>query len=392
VRVTLFDWVGGGHHPIYVRRFAEALRPAAEVVVAAPDETIGFLDGLTVRTISLGAPRPVPPQNRLYSDARRVFRDEVALLERVGEESRPDHLFHMYADPVLPLLLRRLRLHPPITAMLFYPRAHYPDAFGTQLSLRERGRANAKDLVVAAWRHRPDAHALLTLDEEAARRWQTRGGAPAYWIPEPPVPISKGRPPENERRGCILYGALAERKGIDLLARAVALGPSELDITIAGEVGRTFLPRLTELVAEMRESGATVDLQTRRLSEAEGLDAMARARCAVLPYPAHDGMSRVLVEAATVATPVIVHDRGLLGHLVRRHRLGLAVDCRDAATFRRALLELSAEGDTAEAYRESLLRFASRFSPERFERAAIAPFDGASRSNRDESKRFTASA
>jgi hypothetical protein len=84
-------------------------------------------------------------------------------------------------------------------------------------------------------------------------------------------------------------------------------------------------------------------------------------------------MSRVLLEACAVGTPVIVHDRGLLGYLVRRYGLGRAVDCTDRNELRRALLAHVGEGE-AEAYQACLAQFASRFSAARFQEAVFAPF------------------
>jgi glycosyltransferase involved in cell wall biosynthesis len=375
-RIALFDWVAGGHHPIYLRRFAEALQSEADVVVAAPDETVRAIGDGSIAAVSLGRPRPlIPPARRFTSDVRSVLREEIALIERVVDDSRPDHLVHLYADAILPSLVRGPTFGLSVSLLLFYPRAHYPAAFQTPLRFGERMRAAAKEVLVAAWRRKADAHALLTLDEEAARRWRVRRGAAAHWVPEPPVPRLADPPRDMERRGCIVYGALAERKGIDLLAAAVAAAPMSLEIVIAGEAERSFLPRLNELVHQMRSAGTTVDVRACRHSETEGLRALAGAKCAVLPYPAHDGMSRVLVEAASVGTPVVVHNRGLLGYLVRRYELGHAIDCRDAAALRQAILQL-AEGEVVAGYRDNLARFASRFSTGAFQRALADVFHG----------------
>jgi glycosyltransferase involved in cell wall biosynthesis len=373
MRITLFDWVAGGHHPIYVHRFAEVLGSDAEVIVAAPDETLAEVADGSFATLSLGRPRPpMPPRRRLMFAARRVVREEISLIESVAGESKPDYLVHLYADLALPYLVRAPRLKASLSLLLFYPRAHYPTAFQTPLRPGERLRATAKEAFVSAWRRRKDAHAVLTLDEEAARRWRLGRGATAHWIPEPPVPLLDAAPGDSPRAGCIVYGALAERKGIDLLAAALAAAPVSVEVTIAGEPKASFLPRLGELVDEMRRAGATVDVRAYRHSETEGLRALARAKCAVLPYPLHDGMSRVLVEACSVGTPVVVQDRGLLGYLVRRHGLGRAVDCHDAGAFRRAVLAL-VETDNAE-YADNLGRFASRFSPQAFENSLATVF------------------
>ena len=102
-----------------------------------------------------------------------------------------------------------------------------------------------------------------------------------------------------------------------------------------------------------------MDVRARSHTEVEGLAVLGAARCAVLPYPRHAGMSRVLVESAATGTPVVAHDWGLLGHLVRTHGLGVTVDSSDAAALRTAVLSLS-ETDAQRRYAHALARFAAR--------------------------------
>jgi glycosyltransferase involved in cell wall biosynthesis len=377
MRILLFDWVSGGHHPVYLRRFAETLRAHVDVAVAAPDTSIEELADLAVDCLPLGKRRPTAVD--AHSDTwalRSVTAKEVELLADATERLHADHVVHLYADAALPRLASCRRLPRPLTIVLFYPRAHYPAVYHTHLPPAERIRAWGKEGLLRVWRHRSDANAVLTLDEEAVRRWAGRRGAPAQWLPEPPLAVlperDQARP--SHRSGCILYGALDERKGIDLLSRAVSLEPTSLHVTLAGPAGPDFYPRVEEYVSEMRRSGATVDLRARRHGELDGLRALAGSRCAVLPYPRHDGMSRVLLEASSVGTPVVVHDRGLLGHLVRRHGLGLAVDCRNPWALRRAIFNLTEGAMRAEEYADSLARFSARFSSDCFERALLAPF------------------
>jgi glycosyltransferase involved in cell wall biosynthesis len=389
-RILLFDWLSGGHHSVYLRRFSETLSAHFDVAVAAPDTTVEELADLGLECFALGERRPtaVNAQSGTWA-LRSATAKEVELLTHAAERLHADHVVHMYADAALPRLATRRRLPTPVTIVLFYPRAHYPAVYQTHLPPAERIRAWGKEGLLRAWRRRSDANAVLTLDEEAVRRWIRTRGAPAFWLPEPPLGVlpelDQGR--LLRRSGCILYGALAERKGIDLLSRAVSLGPTSLRVTLAGPAGPEFLPRVEGYVSEMRRSGATVDLRARRHSELDGLRALAGSRCAVLPYPRHDGMSRVLLEAASVGTPVVVHDRGLLGHLVLRYRLGLAVDCRNPRALRRAIFNLT-EATRAEEYADSLARFSALFSPDCFERALLAPFQRALSSTPGAPRRF----
>jgi hypothetical protein len=373
MRLVLFDWALGGHHPIYIRRFAEALNSVMEISVAAPDSTLTELGDLQAEMIPLGRGRPADVNERMRTQTRHRVRREIELLAHAADRAAADHVLHLYADSIVPSLATTPSRGIRLTTLLFYPRAHYPDAFGVQLPVAERVRAAAKEAAVSGWRRRRDAHAVMTLDEEAARRWSAKRGAPAYWVPEPTIESAPLSVPASARAGCILYGALADRKGIDLLARAISSEPTPIRVSVAGEPDSGYHPRLQELLAEMRRGGASVELHAHRHTESEGLHALASARCAVLPYPRHDGMSRVLVEACSVGTPVIVHDYGLLAHFVRRYGLGLVVDCNDSRAFRDALLELTTNADATEHHAASLSGFAARFSRERFAEAVLKP-------------------
>lgn len=373
MRFLLFDWTIEGHHARYLRCFAEMLSTMGEVVVGAPQAIASAVEDLPVRVAMLPSSRPpVDFRLPLGPQHRRLATAELELLENVVNDVQPDHLIHLSADPIIRQLVKRPSLKVATTLFLFCPRAHYPSAYNTPLSVKERLRAWFLEYLVARWRRRPDAYTILTLDPEAARRWAGgRGGA--LWIPEPPIGPLPDPPSDGRRSGCILYGALAKRKGIHLLARAIALEPVSLDVTLAGAVEPGFQEEFLTYIRQMRTSGAQVHLQTNFLTESEGLKALAGARCAVLPYPQHYTMSRVLVEACSVGTPVIVHHRGLLGHLVRQNNLGLALDCLDSGALRHGLLNLCAE-DLSSQYVEAHARFVRMFSRDAFQQALRCAF------------------
>ncbi len=92
-------------------------------------------------------------------------------------------------------------------------------------------------------------------------------------------------------------------------------------LVLAGSVEPSYLSELRGHAAAMASSGLEVDVRPHHHSELEGLRALAGASCALLPYPQHSGMSRVLLEACSVGTPVVAHRYGLLGHLVSAHGL-----------------------------------------------------------------------
>ena len=372
MKVLLFDWTTGGHHPIYAQRFVDAFHEHCDLAVAFPDEISERVRGPAVQELALGSPRPPVDADRpLAAQHRELAERELDLLIDAVHQAAPDHVIHLYADPILRRLVVRRALPVPTTLCVFFPRAHYPRSFDSPLRAREKARAWFLEALVARWRRREDAHALFTLDEVAARRWSRRRGAPSYWLPEPPVEGVGAR--VDERSGFVVYGTLADRKGIDLVSRAISVAPTPIEVILAGEVECGYQARLMELVAGMQRSGAIVDLRLRRHSEDEGLDVLAGASCTLLPYLDHYTTSRVLLESATVGTPVIAHERGLLGHLVRTHGLGVTVDCSDASSFRDALLHMS-QPDVAMSYSGAMARYAARFTPDRFRSAVLEPF------------------
>ena len=121
----------------------------------------------------------------------------------------------------------------------------------------------------------------------------------------------------------------------------------------------------------MEDVGADVHVRAGRVGEGEALEILATARCVVVPYPRHYGMSRVLVEAAVAGTPVVAHRFGLVGYLVERHGLGLSADCTSPVEFAGALARLTGDETAPGRYADALARFAGRYTPGRF-RAAVA--------------------
>jgi hypothetical protein len=371
VRALLFDWTQGGHHELYVRRFCEALSASADVHVAVPDDIAASLRDVSASTLSLGHARPpADPTRRVGRQHRESGQAEVRLFESAVRRVRPDVAVHLYADPVLRWLVKRPALPARIVVCVFFPRAHYPKAYGYPLSAGDHARAAFQEHLVRRWRRRPDAHALLTLDEYSASRWESGRGAPAHWLPEPPLDGHPGPPRAGAgRAGCVLFGSLAPRKGIDRLAAAVCAAPQGLSVTLAGTAEPGFSARLAEHVRSMRAAGAAVRVLERHVTPQEGFELLARSRCAVLPYLRHNGMSRVLLEAAGAGTPVVVEDYGLVGHLVRSYGLGVAVHSAEPLALADAIRRFTDDERAVDAYQDALRRFVERYSPHCFARA-----------------------
>jgi hypothetical protein len=380
MRICLFDWNAIGHNPLILKSFAEALLPDAEVILAAPDLALErvALDG--VETYSLGEPRPQPSsvKGKFVRDGELLDKAEVAdqeleMIERICRETRADELVIMHGDPLLRRLVRRGPLPVPHSICIFQARVHYPSAYGTPLPMGERVRAHFQDFLVRRWQRRPDANTVFALDRIAAERWARRRGAEARWLPEPPIPVALPDP-NGARSGCILFGLLAARKGLGLVADALGDGAPGFQLTVAGEIAPGYEEELAGELARLRSNGVEVRERTGHLTNEEVMQELASARCAVLPYRFHPGTSRVLTEAAAVGTPVISPDHGLVGHLTREYGIGLTADPADPERLRSALLELEQDPNGAAKYRASLERYTEDYGGEAFRRAVRAPF------------------
>ena len=294
------------------------------------------------------------------------------MLDRALKSSGADCVLHLYSDPIVGHLANSPPLAVPCVITVFYARWHYPWTYRTALLPRDAVRAFSLERAVRKWRSRSDALAVFSLDPASVDRWNRRSGAPAFWLPEPPVPELQDVE-TLDRQGCVLYGALAPRKGIDRLAAALGSDSSGLHAVLAGSVAPGYADELDRLLDRMRAGGATVVLRAWTHEESEGIEQIARARCAVLPYHRHCGMSRVLVEAAAAGTPLLVHDHGLIAALVRKYGIGLTADCGNAREFRFALRTLCADGEV-DRYKPALRSFAARYDRVRFAAALLAAF------------------
>jgi glycosyltransferase involved in cell wall biosynthesis len=374
-RLLLFDWFAGGHHELYLERFAAALGETFDVTIAAADVALDRIGGEGLDYYPLGEQRPVVDTSRYWSSGTRsTARRELTLFRRAVEDTGAAHTIHMFADGVLRWLARTEESRSQLTLLLFRPRLHYRSLYGTHLGPRDTAAAWAFERVLAGWRKRRDAHAILTLDPDAATRWSAGRGAGAHWVPEPPIDASAPVARQERPFDWVLFGSLSPRKGIDLLAEAVAKGAAGKSLLLAGRPDPGYGEQVQALAARMRSAGVNVELRTELLSDSEALETLARAKCAVMPYPRHLGMSRVLVEAATVGTPVVVNDWGLLGHLVRQHDLGLAVDADDPQALNEALMAMTNGADVPGRYLPALSEFAGLFSREVFAERLRAPF------------------
>ena len=221
MRVLIFDWEEGGHHEVYVERFATALASRGEVIAAAPSavlETLG--DGLDAELLDLG---PSRPEKGSLKTRPKLDRQELALFEDAISSSGATHAFHLFADHLLPAFAVRGSFPVPLTLLLLRPRAHYA-RFGPPLTARERATGALYELLLSRFRRRPSADSVFTLDPVAAELWAAKAGAAARWLPEPWVEPARF-PPDPGTVACSTGICPRARASSGLRARSSSWSP-----------------------------------------------------------------------------------------------------------------------------------------------------------------------
>lgn len=174
---------------------------------------------------------------------------------------------------------------------------------------------------------------------------------------------------EPHRRIFLSFGRLSEgRKGIPQLVEAVALLSPDLQqqvcLLFVGEPNREQLAAWLTPIRQLA-TVQIVDLYG-YVPEADVNAYFQLADVVLAPYQRHVGMSGILLQAAAANKPVLSSDYGLMGELIRRYGLGLAVDSTIPSEIAKGLTRLLVESPDNLVDRVKMREFAVANSAERF--------------------------
>ncbi|NEP85222.1 MAG: glycosyltransferase family 4 protein [Okeania sp. SIO3B3] len=302
----------------------------------------------TVRFIPISAAeyaRVKPPRATL----QRYYR-EWRLFTEYATRLNADYGILMYFDFFQIPALIGPRAPCPFAAIYFRPTFHYHRFM--QQSLKERFKAWRKQLVLRGVLRHLDT--LLCLDplaaEYIAEVFKPRARVmhladPVKDYPdtaEKTVALRERLALDESRRVLLLFGTLDPRKGIYPLLEAVSLLPADLSgqmtLLLIGPTTESHKSRLAaEVSALQATSEAHIIYHNAFIPDEDVAPYFQLADIVLTPYQHHMGMSNVIVRAAAAQRPVLSSDYGLMGELVRRHKLGLAVDSTSPAILAQAL-------------------------------------------------------
>lgn len=394
----LFDLSVRGHHPAYIQHliqyFLAASVPGRLVIVVSPrffeehQAVVALAQELAPKRVQFQAITQAEA-NRLGQRKTKLQRwrgafQEWQLLLKYARALRASHCLALYFDTCLRPLALSPPLPCPISGIYFRPTFHYLAL--PHSAARSRG---AKDQLQRLWEQgvwrlvgrRSQLHTVFSLDPFAVpqlNRWL--GEATAVHLPDPvvlaPTTVQRVAPLraqlglDPKRRVALMFGALTPRKGVRQLLAAIAqLAPPEaqkLCLLLVGESNMTAA--LNQQIAEITQRlPVQVVCHYEFVPEADVSAYFQLADIVLAPYQRHVGMSGILLQAAVAEKPVLSTDYGLMGELVHRYRLGLAVDSTCPAAIAQGLRQmliqpLEALGDRAQMQTWATENSATRFA------------------------------
>jgi glycosyltransferase involved in cell wall biosynthesis len=342
-------------------QLAEAIRAGAKkgVGVAALDERAGLNHGQFLGFLTTG----------------RLLR---ACVERV----RPDKCLLTALDGMrLPLALG-LRFDFPVGfgAIYFRPTFHYRQC-GFTIDNRDWFRAlHQKGILALAARNR-HLQTIFCLDpysvpavKKLARGIRVLPLADPVDIPAAQFDVAAVRKSlgiQDERLLLLLFGVLTARKGTYQLLEALNLlsepDSRKLCVVLAGKIAQGEDTLIGSKIAEIAASRPIqIIVRNEHVPESQLDRLFAAADLVLAPYQRHVGNSGVLVRAAAAGVPILTQDYGLLGELVRRWRLGFAVDTSRPAEIAAAIRRMVAAGSHVSFDPAQAQSFASANASRRF--------------------------
>ena len=271
----------------------------------------------------------------------------------------------------------------PVSGVLFRPSVHYGTFGPDRPTVKERLRDGRKEVLYRLMLANPALRAVLSLDpcfpEFAWQRY--RHGEKVAALPDPAFPIPADSPAVDPafmadipagRTLFVLFGELTARKGVMPLIEALAMLPADvagrIAIMIAGRLDPALRPAVQHAAAGLAVARPDIwfRLEDRRLPGEELARLVGRSDVILAPYQRFVGSSGILMWAARMHRPVICQDYGLLGHLTRRHGLGLTADTTDAGALAGAIALAARRGSAALGDPVRMAAFAASHTAEHF--------------------------
>ncbi|MBV8882586.1 MAG: glycosyltransferase [Chroococcidiopsidaceae cyanobacterium CP_BM_RX_35] len=352
----LFDLAIGGHHGNYIQHlleyWCENQLPGNIDIVTLPEflqvhyDVVNFISKVQNSNINLV---PITKEESVAlatktSSLERVLRNfqEWRLLCKYAVHLKASECLLMYFDTYKVPLALGLRAPCPFSGIYFRPTFHYNNFVNYIPFFKEVVQQRREQLMLVRVLRHPQLSKLFCLDPFATECIEQLYNQPhVVYLPDPvrledrsqlsPTALKDKLRVQSHRKVFLLFGGLEGRKGIYQLIDAIALLPptlcEKLCLVLAGGTNSTEQALITTKVKEILQTCPVQIIERYEfLSETVVPTYFQLADVVLAPYQSHVGMSGILLQAAAAGKPVLSSDYGLMGELVLRHQLGLAID------------------------------------------------------------------
>ena len=397
-RLMLFELSWQGHHAVYirhlVRHWCERALAGYFYIVVAPEfihkhtDIVAIAqqcpnDNLSIIALTNAEFASLSTRRKTFIDRQRRAWQEWALVCAYAKELQVDRCFLDSFDFFQWAFLFSQQPPCPISGIYFKPTFHYPTFYNHQTTFKGFLQRWREILSLAAIFRRHDLQQLMCLDPfavEALNRSFAKGKAIALADPvltyphhRAPTGLKERLDIDSDRRIFLLFGELAPRKGLSQLLKAIDLLPNrvcqKLCLIVVGRCNAQRQAGFQQHIHHLRQKYPVQIIEHYAFVSEQEVQAYFQLADVVLaPYQKHVGMSGILLQAAAAQKPVLSSNYGLMGELVSRYQLGLAVDSTQPAEIARALQTMmqgsldqfySAAEMTAFCMRNTVEKFAS---------------------------------
>lgn len=374
--LMLFDLSVRGHHPNYIQQLllhrCDQPRFKTLYVVVSPNflrehpEVVDLAQpqGEAVQFVAISDAE----QKSLLTSKAAIARNlknfqEWRLCCQYAKTLGVDHCLVMYLDTYFLAIAAGLQPCCPFSGIYFRPTFHY-SSFQNHSRHQTRKaelQQSWEQLILGRVLQSSRAQMLFCLDPFVESFLKPNpGSGQLRYLPDP-VDLTAFRQPEQDepelrlqlgidpdRRICLIFGALTTRKGIYQLLDAVTQLPErvcqQLCLLFVGE--SKIQSELEERIAALcGQQPVQVVRRYEFISDTEIPQYFKLANIISALYQRHVGSSGILLLAAAAQKPVLGTDYGLMGELIRRYRLGLAVDSTQPAAIAAGLQQFLTENN-----------------------------------------------
>ncbi len=395
-RLLLFDLDTRGHHPGYiqhlVRAWCEQARPGQLDVLVTPQfleqhqDVVKTATRPNVRFVAISAAEAdALVAGEQLGDSfkgriQRAFQD-WQILRKYLITLQTTHCLIMYLDTILLRLALGTKFPCRFSSIYFRPIFHYGQFDHFTPTRREQFWQLRDRVCLARLLQNPQLHSLFCLDPFAVEQINQANPQPKALYLIDPVYLHRPSPEQLQqlrqsleiqpgRKAFLMFGVLAQRKGMFELLDAIAALPNEVCQTICLLlIGPLELENQAELEARLQRLQTKPVQIIRRHDFILDRDIQLYFKIAdviLAPYQRHIGMSAILVRAAAAGKPVLAADFGLMGQVARHHQLGITVDAMAPAELAQGILACLAPEFERCYSLEQMRQFAEQNQAEQF--------------------------